>query len=405
MKPRILFIVPSDYDSLVRKGVEWLIRDRDEGGFFGRVVTVHAVTPRSRTIELDDTHVIHEFGWDRWPGAARSRVLRLAWAPFHLLRVVRRAGRLVESERIDIIRATDPYVAGLIAWCLSALYQGLPYCVSVHADYDKRFELDGPKGGPTILGSRKLAKILERFVLSRASLVMPIRESLGRYAVASGARAERNRIIPHGIDMTPFRTPPEIDVRARLDIGADDKIISFVGRLSRENYVDDIVALARRLVEYRDDFVVVMAGEGAEEDRLRAIFEADAALRERMLLLGFQPRKVALELRRASAVNLCLMGGLSLIEACASGAPTIAYDVEWHDELIEDGETGYLVPEGDIDALERAVIRLLDDPAEAGRMGTKARALAFSRHDLANASAMKRRCYEELLGWHHERSV
>ena len=51
------------------------------GCFFGRVVTVHPVTPKSRTIELDDTHVIHEFGRDRWPGAARSRVLRLAWAP------------------------------------------------------------------------------------------------------------------------------------------------------------------------------------------------------------------------------------------------------------------------------------------------------------------------------------
>ena len=63
------------------------------------------------------------------------------------------------------------------------------------------------------------------------------------------------------------------------------------------------------------------------------------------------------------------MGGFSLIESCAAGSPAIAYDVEWHGELVRDGETGFLLAEGDAAGLVAAVERLLDDEALAARLG------------------------------------
>jgi glycosyltransferase involved in cell wall biosynthesis len=54
-----------------------------------------------------------------------------------------------------------------------------------------------------------------------------------------------------------------------LGIDPAMKIISFVGRLSPENYVDDMLDIARKLGEKRQDFMIVMVGGGKDEERLK----------------------------------------------------------------------------------------------------------------------------------------
>ena len=99
-----------------------------------------------------------------------------------------------------------------------------------------------------------------------------------------------------------------------------------------------------------------------------------------------------------TGVSLCLMGGFSLIEACAAASAVVSYDVEWHRELIHDDETGVLLPEHDVDRLVTAVSALLDEPERRARLGAAARNLALSRHDVQQTMAIKQRCYAELLG-------
>lgn len=94
---------------------------------------------------------------------------------------------------------------------------------------------------------------------------------------------------------------------------------------------------------------------------------------------------------------MCLMAGFSLIEACASGRPVISYDVEWHRELVKDGETGFLIKEHDLDSLCKAVIYLLDHPSVADSLGKSARNLAFQNHDVKNVSKIKNCLYKELI--------
>jgi mannosyltransferase len=98
-----------------------------------------------------------------------------------------------------------------------------------------------------------------------------------------------------------------------------------------------------------------------------------------------------------SAASLCLMGGFSLIEACAAGSVPIAYDVEWHRDLVKDGVTGFLVREHDIDAVVAAVDQVVADPARAAEIGRQARRSAFAQHDLRATSEIKQACYAEML--------
>jgi len=71
--------------------------------------------------------------------------------------------------------------------------------------------------------------------------------------------------------------------------------------------------------------------------------------------------------------------------------------VGWHGELVKNGETGFLVEEGNLEALIEAGIFLLDHPEEARLMGEKSKRLAISRHDISRTSEIKRQCYRELV--------
>lgn len=401
VKPRILFIVPSAYEALQRKGVLHTIRERDLDGFFGRIVTVHPRTRRTRWIPVDAHHTIREFGPDAFPGSRYSRLIRIIQAPHYAWRTLRETVRLVRNHRIDLIQATDPYWMGLLGWMVARL-TGRPLCVSIHADYDKRYLLDGPRGAPVLLGSRGLAKRLERFVLCRANTVLPIRESLSEKALDAGVDLKCIRVYPHGVDFGPFMSPARDNVREHFALPRDKHILSFVGRLSNENYVDDLIDIASRLRRTRDDFVLVIVGGGKEEARLKARL-ADAGLHDCVRMVGFQSREIVAEVRKASTISLCPMGGFSLIEACAAGSPPIAYDIEWHRELVRHGKTGYLLRERDTDGATEAVNYLLDNPKSARSLGRAARKLAVDRHGWENVRDAKRKTYAAIISAHRKR--
>lgn len=394
--PRILFIVPADYDALEVKGVKNMIFERDEGGYFERVVTVHPIANSTRTIMLSEVFVLYEICMNRTRGIMKHRLLRALFAPIHLLRVVWVTLGLVRKERIDLIRAADPFWIGFVGLLVAKL-SGRPWCVSIHADYDKRQQLTGGGETYTFFGLQRPARLVCRLVLSSADMVLPIRESLRRWAVANGARPERVRVIPHGIDSAALAAEADHDPRALFGIPATQQILSFVGRLSPENYLVDLLEVARRLAVRRVDFCLVIAGGGELEGWLTEMLAADSRLGKVVRVVGFQPRGVCFALRRQSAISLCLMGGFSLIEACLAARPVIAYDVEWHSELVQTGRTGYLLLEGDIDGVVQAIERCLDDPMTATKQGQQARELALSRHEMAATSRIKKLYYEELL--------
>jgi glycosyltransferase involved in cell wall biosynthesis len=322
------------------------------------------------------------------------RWLRRALAPLHVVRSVFRLARLVRDEKIDAVRATDPCFSGLLALAIARLARR-PVCVSIHADYDKRHALAGDAGAPVLLGSRRLASLVEGFVLSHADAVWPIRESLVDYALARGAVRARITVIPHGADLGAFVSGEGATPPAGLPPGR--AVVSFAGRLSRENYVDDLLAIARRLGSQRRDFVLVIAGGGGEGERLAAVVAADPVLADAVRMVGPLDRAAVAGLRRASLVALAPMGGFSLIEAAAAGAALVSYDVEWHREIVRDGETGRLLRENDVDGAAAAIAGLLDDPAGARAMGRRAQTLALARHRLDAATRHKQGCYAALL--------
>lgn len=397
MKYRMLYICFADYQELCEKGgAPHGILKCGDNDFFERFINIYIGARRTCIINLDDINVIHEFGIGVSKVSSFVRFFQFLYAPFYFIKVVRNVYIIAKLEKINFVRGTNPYWCGLIAFFVSRLAK-IPFCISLHADYDKRGRISKYGLSTTVFGSAKLGKFLSQFVLRKADMVLPIRKSLGEWAIENGAKSEKIRVIPHGIDLEPFMTGPLTDIHAYLGIEPSLKIISFVGRLSKENYVDDVVAFSRKLADKRTDFVVVIAGGGNEESRLRTVIANDKILKKVVKIIGFQKQETCFDLRKSSAVSLCLMGGFSLIEACAAGRPVVSYDVEWHSELVKDNETGFLAREGDLDGIITVVEYLLDHAEESNQMGRNAKKLAFERHNIQEATKIKRECYRELL--------
>jgi glycosyltransferase involved in cell wall biosynthesis len=127
------------------------------------------------------------------------------------------------------------------------------------------------------------------------------------------------------------------------------------------------------------------------------MIKSDAQLNQCIRMVGYINSESVCALRQQCDISLCLMGGFSLIEACAGGRPVIAYNVEWHNELINTRETGYLIEENDTFGVIKAIDFLLENPNEANLMGQRARQLVFNSHDIQVTTKIKQRHYAEIL--------
>jgi colanic acid/amylovoran biosynthesis glycosyltransferase len=89
--------------------------------------------------------------------------------------------------------------------------------------------------------------------------------------------------------------------------------------------------------------------------------------------------------------------GMVLLEAAATGVPAVGSDIGGIPEGMDDGRTGFLAPEKDVDALARRMAELLDNPAMRHEMGVRARALVTDRFDIRRQTALLEGFYDSLL--------
>ena len=185
---------------------------------------------------------------------------------------------------------------------------------------------------------------LARAVLRRARLTIAASSALADAARALGARDVR--VIPSGVDI-----PNEVGEEA------EPPHVLFVGRLSPEKGIRELVAAA-------DGMPLVVAGDGPLRSEIPNA-------------LGFVPHEQLGDLYARAAVVACPSHregfGVACLEAMAHGKPVVASDVGGLRDLVVDGETGIRVPPGDVRALRAALERLLADGDLRRTLGTHAR--------------------------------
>lgn len=162
--------------------------------------------------------------------------------------------------------------------------------------------------------------------------------------------------------------------------------ILFVGRFDRHKGGDVVLRAFRKVAERHPRARLLFCGPDVgftdddgrtysmEEYVDRLSFSVD--VRSRLEVLGQQPRHHVERLRRQAAVTVVAsryenFGGV-LLEAASFGCPLVATNSGGTPEIVEDGETGLLVPPANADELAKAISRLLGDRALAARIGREA---------------------------------
>ncbi|HEX5495056.1 MAG TPA: glycosyltransferase, partial [Mycobacteriales bacterium] len=168
-----------------------------------------------------------------------------------------------------------------------------------------------------------------------------------------------------------------------------------VGRLHPQKGYEVLVAAAARCARRDPVPLVVVAGNGPLESRIRAQADRVGAP---VRLLG--RRDDVAELMSAADVVVLpsRWEARSLVaqEALHAGRPLVATAVGGLPGLLGDGAA--LVPPGDVDAFDRAVRELLDDPGRAGELAARGRARARTWPTEEDTAAQARAVYAELLG-------
>lgn len=384
---RLLLVFDGSYSLATMRERELLpvITARDLGGWFDHVWTVHPLIGASpehvgqpsslEPVVLADRHTVIEGSVHDARVPTRLPRLGVAIAQSRLIRAL---DRLIRREGIAFVQAGDPFYQGLIAWSLARAHRRA-FVVRVGANYDAIHGSIGELAYPRLIPSSRLQRRVGRFVLSRADMVFAANANNGEYAIANGAAPERLVVVPaYGNVLHPVHLTDPAARRPPGDVQFDRPYVVCVGRLEPVKHPQDVleaVSIARRR---HPDLAVVMVGAGRMLDELRE--HADALdLRNAVLFVGARDQVWIAGTLARSQVVAAPMTGRALVEAALSGTPIVAYDIEWHSELVKDGETGWLVPYLDTEAMGSTIADLLDDPARARSVGAEARRQVLER--------------------------
>lgn len=186
-------------------------------------------------------------------------------------------------------------------------------------------------------------------------------------------------IIPTGVDPLPKATAAQCnDFRQKWHIGANDEVISYVGRLSPEKNLDMLIPMIAELAKWRPNATLLYVGEFAEyRPKLEAKAAASPAA-DRIIFTGRIPREelgVALGSSNVFAFpSLTDTQSLALHEAALSGLPIVMID-EPVTEVVHDGQNGYFCKDDPIDMAAK-INQVLEDPTRYKKMAAQSRAIA-----------------------------
>lgn len=267
--------------------------------------------------------------------------------------------RIVESYRgrCDVLLASWLYPDACSALSLAATLD-IPCVVKAHGSDVQR------------IGKRWDVQPMVRAWLPKASAVVAPSRSLVRALIDLGAPRRHAHHIPNGVDRSIFRPRDRAASRARLGLGRDDRLVVFVGRLTREKGVADLIRAGERV----DNTRFALIGEGP----LRSRFDASSSSSERWLTPGALPLpEVAEWMAAADVVTLPSWSEGTpnvVLEALASGRPVVATRVGGIPDVVEEGRAGHLVPPRSPEALADALRTALNttwDPEAISNLGPK----------------------------------
>jgi D-inositol-3-phosphate glycosyltransferase len=203
-----------------------------------------------------------------------------------------------------------------------------------------------------------------------------------------GADAARISVVPCGVDLGLFQPIPQDEAKHMLDLPPSRRIILFVGRIEPLKGIDTllraIALVAPDIPHWQQDLSVIIIGgaPGAGVDKVNAELarlqqlRAELGLKELVTFQGAKDQDSLVYYYSAAEMVVVPSHyesfGMVALEAMACGTPVIASKVGGLAFNVQDGETGFLVPNDAPQALAGRIRQLLCDPPLRRQLGSQA---------------------------------
>jgi glycosyltransferase involved in cell wall biosynthesis len=333
-----------------------------------------------------DVHALHGGGLETTApaggrpaprSALRRRLARYLHEPKELswnARHLRNEARALGARRPDVVLARARLLTA--SYVLSARRAGVPLVLEVNAPVlESRSYADEYFHLPVV------ATAIERWQLRAADGVVVVSSALRQYFVERYALPDAKiTVVPNGADIDRFRPDAAADARGGPRDGSAP-VIGFVGSFQEFHGADLLATMITRVARERPATRFLLVGDG---DRAEAVRRAVQPLGDRVRMTGRVPHDAVPGLVAAFDVGVLpdtafYCSPLKVVEWMAAGRAIVAPGYPSLGDLVTDGVDGVLFAPRDPDALVRAVLALVDDPARRTALGRAARARAETR--------------------------
>jgi glycosyltransferase involved in cell wall biosynthesis len=286
---------------------------------------------------------------------------------------------LVRKYDIDVIQT---HLLRSLDFLVASLKLSFPRLLVFWTVHNYLFELraDQLPGQHWLLKPKKLLhNALYRKVSHRINGFIAVSEEVEQ-AIQQTIRVNQSRIttISNGVDIRRYqRKVDRTAVRRSLGLKDQDQVMILVGTLKEQKGHRYLIQAAAPLIEQNNKLHILFPVDGPLRASLQQHVQQHGLVKH-IHFLG--SRKDIPDLLAASDyfVLPSLWEGLAmaLIEAMASGLPVIATCVSGSQQVVIPGETGLLVPPGDVDQLRQAIAEMIANPERAKKMGLAGNARA-----------------------------
>ncbi len=249
----------------------------------------------------------------------------------------------------------------------------------------------------TLVGRDESYLPITKFGIEVSDGVTAVSQWLKQETAKNFATDKEIAVIPNFVDPDRFRRH-ESNAFCHMFGSKGEKILTHVSNFRPVKRIMDVIEVFERVARVVPSRLM-MVGDGPDRSRAEA-YCRERRLRDRVFFLGNVPNLEEI----VGSSDLFLLPseaesfGMAALEALASEVPVIATRAGGLPEVVDDGETGYLLPVGDTEGMAARAIEILGDEGRRRAMGKQARERSIDRFHVAKVVPEYRALYERVIG-------
>ncbi len=314
----------------------------------------------------------------------KKNKLRFFQIPFLIIAYYWQVRKILKAQSFDILHSQWVIPSGFIGTLIAKRYN-IPHLIT-------------SQGAEFFLAPKHPFSWFTKWVLKRCDYLLPVSRQMGVRAIQFGMKASKIKVVPNTVNTKQFHPNANSNFRIKNKINETTPIILTVRRLVFEKRVEDVLQ-AFALLNH-DSARLVIAGDGPDREKLEELC-IKLGIQNKVLFLGFVDNKQLPSLYSASDLYIISSQqeglSLSLLESMASGLITISTSSTGGNEVIENGENGFLYEVGNINQLYKKMDTAIKMyPEERQRIKIKARQRIIDEFSVVKMVKSWETIYKEL---------